>query len=518
MIHLLEMSAWGSLMILAIALLRQAAKRSLPKAALPMLWGVVLARLLIPLRWTLQWTRLAATTATPPLWTAAESAIQAVQSAGQRLEGIGAPSGQAVSVWVWIWLLGMGIIAATLVAYRLYWRRRLSTAVAVRDTDAIATWRGTHARLRRVRIMQTTCIQTPMTSGVLRPTIYLPTGMPAAMLPHVLAHEGTHIWRHDVARKHLMLLALCLHWFNPLVWLMLALLSRDIEMACDSQVLRTLEGDQRIPYARTLASLAMFQSQTPQFLASFTGNPVEERIRTVLRPPQKRAVGIALTCVLCALCLLGFAGAEVTQNAHPGTVGLCTDLETGEQTFLAPGKEVDEVTLMTMLAGRGIEHAMWPEALPEGMTLTSIHILAPEKAFDMAALGEPETTAEADGMRYDYWTVPDDAFDAFDRYLVTYSDGESELTLEVGVVTARDGMTRMRARGVRDEMFPNELVYATGKVTRGEGEADAVYAIQGYDTTKADDPTRSKEIVLTYTLHSTQLDMDGLLGIMESMV
>ena len=54
----------------------------------------------------------------------------------------------------------------------------------------------------------------------------------------LLEHEANHIMAKDLLWRMFGIVILCIHWFNPLVWLMCGLMNRDIELACDEGVLR----------------------------------------------------------------------------------------------------------------------------------------------------------------------------------------------------------------------------------------------------------------------------------------
>ncbi|MFR5761346.1 MAG: M56 family metallopeptidase [Oscillospiraceae bacterium] len=98
----------------------------------------------------------------------------------------------------------------------------------------------------------------PLTFGVFRPTVLLPEDLPVgdAQFQLVLAHELAHIRRKDCLRKLLLTVCLCLYWWNPLVWMMVWLANRDMELACDEAVLRALGPDCRKAYALTLLDMA----------------------------------------------------------------------------------------------------------------------------------------------------------------------------------------------------------------------------------------------------------------------
>ena len=86
-------------------------------------------------------------------------------------------------------------------------------------------------------------ISSPLTYGILHPVILLPKKLDRndqAALKYVLTHEYVHIRRFDAITKILFAAVLCIHWFNPLVWVMYVLANRDIELSCDAWVIRMM--------------------------------------------------------------------------------------------------------------------------------------------------------------------------------------------------------------------------------------------------------------------------------------
>lgn len=90
-------------------------------------------------------------------------------------------------------------------------------------------------------------------------------------LRYVLEHEFVHIQRFDVLSKLLLIAAVCVHWFNPLVWVMYVLANRDLELSCDETVLRRFGGDIRAAYARVLIRMEAARGGT----AVETGTPLQ---------------------------------------------------------------------------------------------------------------------------------------------------------------------------------------------------------------------------------------------------
>lgn len=92
--------------------------------------------------------------------------------------------------------------------------------------------------------------------GLFRPKIYLPSTLTETERGYILRHEQYHLRRRDHVVKLLSFLALCVHWFNPLVWAAFILAGKDMEMSCDEAVVRELGEDIRADYSASLLSLA----------------------------------------------------------------------------------------------------------------------------------------------------------------------------------------------------------------------------------------------------------------------
>lgn len=140
-----------------------------------------------------------------------------------------------VPVLAAVWVVGCcAMLAYALISY-LRLCRQIGTAVRLREN-----------------IFQSEAVASPFVLGILRPKIYLPFGMGERDMSHVLAHEDAHIRRRDHWWKPLGFLLLAVHWFNPLLWLAYLLLCRDIELACDERVVRSLGDEQRADYSQAL--------------------------------------------------------------------------------------------------------------------------------------------------------------------------------------------------------------------------------------------------------------------------
>ena len=273
----------GSALILLILALRLTLKNHLPRRLLPALWCIAAIRLLLPVEIPTRlsvWNLLRSTAAEQTAPTAASPLLFPQLPAAQ-----GAPA--AASEPDWRLLLWLGI-AALLAAYfavgyvcmlhRFHARRILPQP----SVDALL---GRFRFARDPRICTTESRRAPLTFGVFRPTVLLPDDLRAgqAQFQLVLAHELAHVRRRDCLRKLLLIACLCLYWWNPLVWVMVRLANRDMELACDETVLRTLGPACKKPYALTLLDMAQRQAKPSPLCSGFAKSCAEERVRAILR-------------------------------------------------------------------------------------------------------------------------------------------------------------------------------------------------------------------------------------------
>ncbi len=141
--------------------------------------------------------------------------------------------------------------------------------------------------------------------GLFCPNIYLPAGLLDLEQRYVLLHERTHIRRLDHVWKLLALLCLCLHWFDPVVWLCWGLFGRDLELACDEASTMALSNPERCDYAETLLRLS---GDNPAFpLPAFSQPEPEKRIRRILSWKRPARIVCALALVLILLLGTGLA-------------------------------------------------------------------------------------------------------------------------------------------------------------------------------------------------------------------
>lgn len=194
------------------------------------------------------------------------------------------------SPMAWLWLAGVLVLATGSGVSYLRLRRSLVGAAHLKDN----VWLADH-------------IPSPFVLGFVRPRIYLPSTLGQEERRYILLHEQHHIRRGDPLWKLLGFAALCLHWFNPLVWAAFLLAGRDMEMSCDEAVIRKLGPDVRADYSASLLSLATGRrivAGTP--LAFGEGDP-KGRIKNLARwkRPAFWVVLIFVVLVLAVILLVG---------------------------------------------------------------------------------------------------------------------------------------------------------------------------------------------------------------------
>lgn len=278
-LSILGASITGSIMIAAVLLLRPFLKRA-GKQASCLLWILVLARLLIPFApespLSLQPDKGYVYLITHP--TSGVYTLEAYQGSDliyvetayydsiYDVPGFIGHSSDPGRVIAWVWAgIACGMLLYTLCYYLL---------LKFRVRHAIKIDHG---------VWESERIDAAFLLGYLAPKIYLPAGMDEDNKPFIIAHERAHLARLDNWLKLLGFLCLSLHWFNPLVWLMYVLLSRDIEMACDERVIRSLELPARKAYSTALLSCSARNHRISACPVAFAEVSVKQRIVQVLR-------------------------------------------------------------------------------------------------------------------------------------------------------------------------------------------------------------------------------------------
>ena len=312
MMTLLQMTLTGGALIATLALLRAVCFDRVSKRVFRGLWLLPVARLLIP--WSPAFSLSALSLLSRqqrqlPQDTPVSQAAQAILGgSGGAVAGSAGPSdgqvlaeaGADIKIWLLIWLGGALVLGALFLVSWLVYRRQFASSLPF-WWPGQEQWLKAHPLKRHLRIRQSDRVEVPLTYGLLRPVILVPTGMaPGPELDYVLEHEFTHIRRWDGLYKLLLTGVLCLHWCNPLVWLMVGLANRDVELACDEAVIRRFGPEARADYARTLLRFETGRSLATPYASQFGPGAVKQRIAALARRKKISLLVSGLVVLLAA--------------------------------------------------------------------------------------------------------------------------------------------------------------------------------------------------------------------------
>lgn len=259
--NLLTASIHGSIVILAVMLLRLVLKRT-PRKYICFLWMLAGIRLLMPI---------------------------SVQSAfSLQPSNVTLPAISSKLVWI-LWACAAAVIVLVSLSAYLRLQKQVKDAVEVPGG------------------YESDKIETAFVLGFIKPKIYIPSGMSQSARKQILAHERTHLEKGDHWIKMIAFIALALHWFNPLVWVAYLMLCKDIEIACDERVVQFMELGERKAYASALLQCSTNQVYYAACPVAFGEVSVKYRIQSALhyrKPAFLMSLLGVMAVAFVTLCLL----------------------------------------------------------------------------------------------------------------------------------------------------------------------------------------------------------------------
>lgn len=330
--NLVQMSVSGAVMILVTVVFRSLFIHHLPKRTFLFMWSAVMVRLLIPFSlpcifsaYSL-FTRKAVAdeipqnvTATPlpDFFTESSADLPAAPAnAPSAVPPIDPAIHPAIDPRTAVWLTGVLLcfvfFAASYVKFRMKFRESLPV-----DNEFINRWLAEKKIFRRISVRCSDRISAPLTYGVFRPVILLPKNFGQLGnddLKFVLTHEYVHIRRFDAVFKLVLIAALCVHWFNPMVWVMFIIANRDIEISCDEAVIRMLGDREKQTYAMTLIRMEERKSGLATLNNSFSRSAIKERIIAIMKFKKATVLTVIASACLVAGTTTVFATSAQTQN------------------------------------------------------------------------------------------------------------------------------------------------------------------------------------------------------------
>lgn len=297
-LEILNLSLYGSFAIAAVLILRLLLKKS-PKSISYGLWLVVFLTLILPVRIKTSYSPM-------PVGVESFRQVKLYQAVPQAESGISLlddfvaertpvrklgeevfPMERIVKGASVVWaigtvaLLGYGMVSS----WKL--RKKLKTAEKI---DAF--------------VYQVEGLPTAFVMGM-EPRIYLPADLTEEEREYVLCHERIHIKRHDMRIKQGAFIILCLHWFNPLVWLAFRCMEADMESSCDEKVLEKMGTDIKKGYSLSLVRLSAEERWFGTPLA-FGEKPIKTRVKHILqyKKPVSVLVGLAVVAAVAVGCAI----------------------------------------------------------------------------------------------------------------------------------------------------------------------------------------------------------------------
>ena len=341
-LKLLNLSISASWLVLAVLVLRLVSKRS-PKWVNVLLWGIVALRLVLPFSIESALSLIpSAETVSPaavqfapaPTITSGVSVIDnAVNpSLSEHFSAVPTASVNPLYVWTeiagWVWLIGLGAMLLYALASYLRLRRRVSVSLPIQDNIYLCD-----------------AISSPFILGVVKPHIYLPSGLDEVQRQNVLSHERAHLARRDHWWKPLGFALLAVYWFNPVLWLAYALLCRDIELACDERVIRTMDESAVKTYSTVLLACSMPRKAVITCPLAFGEVGVKERVRNALHYKKPAFWVVAASVAVCVVVAVCFLTDPPTDTDAAGLVGFHREQVTYADVTDASGAQPSNVQL-----------------------------------------------------------------------------------------------------------------------------------------------------------------------------
>lgn len=330
---------YGSIMISTILILRGLLKNKLPKFVFPILWSVILLRLLVPFSLSSPLsmkvpafaqgnsfdTAIAQSTAftedipteTPYQDVTFSSSAEDGTATNRIQEAVAEETAFEIAysdhglqnsympIVLFIYFIGILVTAGILLTQKYNYAKHLRNSLLIEHNETINTLLR-EMDMGHILVFTNDTIASPLVCGLITPRIYLPTRMDfgnTELLRHILCHETMHIHRKDNWLKTIMLITLCIHWFNPLVWIMSRYLASDLEMACDEAVLRLYNRkddaeETKKDYALSLLAMAISGSCPTLLYSAFSKTEVEKRIQNILHYQKASALLLAFSICL----------------------------------------------------------------------------------------------------------------------------------------------------------------------------------------------------------------------------
>ncbi len=337
-----SMSLSGSLLIAVILLIRPVIKNRLSRRWQYGIWLVAAARLLLP--FTPQESLMGTLFQTGqtqddfqlkedhefsenPGWSVfmSEPGMQEEEGYG-KVQTVFLDAVNMLLTYLWLVWLGVALLLLMrkITVYQSFMNYLKAGREEVTDISQLDTLAqiGERAGVKRpVELYVNRLVSSPLLAGFLHPAIVLPDAeLPEPDFSYTILHELMHYKQRDMFYKWLVQAVICIHWFNPLVWLMGQKMNQDCELACDEAVIQKLDAQQRRAYGNTLLHAAGAGRNCKNALASVmlteSAHLLIERMQAIMNYKKKSGLTMLLSAVLTASMVTGAAAAGTAAYGH----------------------------------------------------------------------------------------------------------------------------------------------------------------------------------------------------------
>jgi beta-lactamase regulating signal transducer with metallopeptidase domain len=246
-----------------------------------------------------------------------------------------------------VWILGIAaFLLYHFMGYFLFRRAVRRFSRPVEDERTLAIWNAVRREMHVVRPIQLlSCkkVQSPMMTGFFHPVLLLPdTDHSDTGLHMILKHELVHYKRGDIWYKLLMICANAVHWFNPLVYLVVTASNQDLEMSSDSAVIQDADIASRKQYSETiLAAVRKGKMRQTAFSTYFDGGKktMKERLVNIFDVNRRRKGLLALCAIIIVVGITGALVAyDVSDQSEQKAIDNVALLKAGNSYYLEIGK------------------------------------------------------------------------------------------------------------------------------------------------------------------------------------
>lgn len=230
-----------------------------------------------------------------------------------------------------VWLGGLLILGGYYLFSTLIFKAKVRNARKLEDDKVLSVLAACKEKLNirgQVHAYETKHLRSPCLYGLWKPKIYLPEDIimitDSNQLTHILMHELTHYKRKDLWFNALWILAVGMHWYNPVVWLTMRKIKADQEVACDASVLEALGEREASSYGKTLLMLSQLFSRdasSPINLSHFGNNKNETKRRiTMITEFKKGSYKLSAAAIVLLLALSAVLLTNSTDDAKEDTI------------------------------------------------------------------------------------------------------------------------------------------------------------------------------------------------------